>query len=68
MGMDKVNKKRRNSQRLFGLTKCKKRAIIIKLSDESERTAETAEYWEKRDFKIIIKLFLGEFKLVFKKF
>ena len=62
MGMDKVNKKGRNSQGLFGLTKCKKRAIIIKLSDESEseRTAETAEYWEKRGFKILIKLFFRE--------
>ena len=62
MGMDKVNKKRKNSQRLFGLTKRKKRAIIIKLSDKSEskRTAETAEYWEKRGFKILIKLFFRE--------
>ena len=62
MGMDKVNKKRRNSQRLFGLTKCKKRAIIIKLSDESEseRTAETAKDWEKRGFKFLIKLFFRE--------
>ena len=60
--MENVCKNELFQQGIFGLTKNKKRAIIIKLSDESEseRTAETAEYWEKRDFKILIKLFFRE--------
>ena len=56
--MENVCKNELFQQGIFGLTKCKKRAIIIKLSDESEseRTAETAEYWEKRGFKIFNKI------------